>query len=306
MRNFLAAIGIILSLHAFSQRPTQQDAQRVTDSIAQATADLAKNKSKPNSANENGSAESEQKVPSGTNKRISIIAGIGASVFGAKLYIDPVVNPTNNFVQLQRAKSLKSNLSLGIAYTPYIQDVINVVSSVDGAGNIITNKKVESGPRGFTIAAFLNPILLSKITENQNFFNSPDIGMGIGFRTIGGLSILATAELFWVQQPRDWFIDQYKGNNATYTVGDEVQKSIDLNDKNIFASKPVLSFGIKLAYTFDIIKTFSSTTSTIVTTNKSEEGSQNSPNINKGSQGNTTEPTARPKPDSTNQKPTNQ
>lgn len=199
------------------------------------------------------------------NKRISFIVGVGPSIASRSLYLDPVIDPINNFVHFQKASRLKGSISLGIAYTPYTTDILSTPTSVNAAGQIVTTQSVETVQKGITGALFVNPLLFSKISENQSYFDSPDFGFGLGYRFAGGVSIFATSEFFWVRQPRDWFADQFKANNAAYMVGGEVQKSIDLKDNNLFATKPTVTFGFKVCYTFDIVKRFITTTTTKLT-----------------------------------------
>lgn len=67
---------------------------------------------------------------------------------------------------------------------------------------------------------------------------------------------MATAEYFTVRQPRQWFVDEFKNNDKTYVIGGAIQKSIDMNDNTIFKNKPVITFGFKACYSFDIIKNY--------------------------------------------------
>jgi len=67
---------------------------------------------------------------------------------------------------------------------------------------------------------------------------------------------MATAEFFSVKQPRQWFIDEFKDKKKPYEIGGAAQKSIDINDNSIFTNKPVITFGFKICYSFDIIKNY--------------------------------------------------
>jgi hypothetical protein len=88
-----------------------------------------------------------------------------------------------------------------------------------------------------------------------------DIGIGWGYRTSGGFTALLVAEFFPIKQPRDYFIEKYKNNDQQYTINNEVQTSVDLNDESIFYNKVAFSIGFKLCYTFDIVKRFADATS---------------------------------------------
>lgn len=104
------------------------------------------------------------------NRRISFIIGPGASYITDRLYENPVINQTNNTVVIDNASRIKTNLAVGIIYTPYISDVIRTISYVDEKGDLKTRKEIESVPRGMTYAVFLNPLSFGKATEAQPFF----------------------------------------------------------------------------------------------------------------------------------------
>jgi hypothetical protein len=249
------------------RRGKNTNLEKVNDSLMKEAADSLQSSAINSAGSGKAVKDKTSEKTAEINPRVSFIAGLGASTFFRSLYVDPIVNPTNNLVQLQFADKLKSNVTLGIAYTPFLYDIITVKSTFDKDGNIVTREDVTTGvPKGLTFAAFINPVALSKISENQTFFNSPDFGAGIGYRGAGGLSVFFTAEAFWVQQPRDWFVKQFKDGNAAYLVDGAPQKTIDLKNNNIFVSKPVITFGFKLAFTFDIIKSFTSSVSTTFTT----------------------------------------
>lgn len=192
----------------------------------------------------------------GRSDRISFIVGPGASFITRKIYDNPAVNQTNNIVMINRATNIKTNLAVGIIYTPYIWDITRRIKYIDVNGQIQTRQEIESVPKGRTIAAFINPVAFTKVTETQPFFNMLDFGVGYGHRFAGGLLLMATAEFFSVRQPRKWFIDEFKGKNKAYEIEGAAQKTIDVNDNSIFTYKPVITFGFKLCYSFDIIKNY--------------------------------------------------
>lgn len=193
---------------------------------------------------------------SSKSDRISFIIGPGASYITKKLFDNPVVNQTNNNVMINDATNIKTNLAVGIIYTPHIWDITRRIRYIDANGLVQTRREIESVPKGRTIAAFVNPIAFTKVTETQPFFNMLDFGVGYGHRFAGGLLIMGTAEFFSVRQPRQWFIDEYKGKNKPYEIGGSPQKTIDINDNSIFTFKPVVTFGFKICYSFDIIKNY--------------------------------------------------
>ncbi len=200
------------------------------------------------------------------SNRISFIIGPGASYINRKLYDDPVVNQTTDLVIINRATNIKSNLALGIIYTPKIYNITRRVAVADGNGQVKMMKQIEVVPKGRTFAAFINPVAFTKATESQSFFSMVDFGIGIGHRFAGGLLLMATGEIFSVRQPRKWFIDEYKDNNKRYEIGGSAQKSIDINDNTIFINKPAITFGFKVCYSFDIIKNYISGAQAIAAT----------------------------------------
>lgn len=181
------------------------------------------------------------------NNRISFIVGIGASVIATDLYQNPAINLANNNVIIEESQNLKTNVSLGIVYTPYKTKI----KYVDGREEIV--------PKGISFATFINPIALTSATENQSFFNMTDFGVGIGYKFAEKVMIMATMEWLSVRQPRQWFITEFEGNNKAFLINESPQLSFDLTDNNIFETKIATTFGFKICYTFDIIKNFKET-----------------------------------------------
>lgn len=215
-------------------------------------------------ANNNSGNNSGDNDNFGRNKRISFIAGVGASYITESLFQDPVVNKTNNNVIIGEAGKIKTNLTLGIAYTPYVYDITSTIRTIGTDGRISTRRVIEHVPKGFTVAAFLNPISLTRVNQSQPFFNMVDFGLGIGHRTAGGVLFMLTTEFFSVNQPRQWFIDQFKGNDKNYVIGGSPQTTIDPTDNSIFTNKMAVTFGFKVCYTFDIIKNYYNSSQTII------------------------------------------
>lgn len=189
----------------------------------------------------------------GWNKRISFVVGGGASVVSTKLYADPVVNKTNNFVMIEEASSLKPNLSLGIVYTPKVSNVIRTIK-VKKDNQIVDEQLIEYFPRGISFALFMNPVSLSSLSSSS-VTNTVDLGLGLGWRS-GNFSVFLTNEYFALRQPREYFVSQYKNNDQPFIINGEIQNAIDINDNSIFKTSIATSWGIKLCYTFDIVKSF--------------------------------------------------
>lgn len=192
----------------------------------------------------------------GWKDRFAFIIGGGVSVTPKALYDIPVVNKTDNSVIIESSQKLRTSLTLGIVYTPKVINALRYITKPkDKKGTALdTFALVEYIPHGLTFAMFVNPISLTKLNESS-FTNSVDLGFGIGWRS-GSFLIMATADFFSIKQPRQWFIDDYKDKNKAYIINGQTQNSIDVNDNSIFKSSIVTSFGIKLAYTFDIARSF--------------------------------------------------
>lgn len=190
----------------------------------------------------------------GWNKRISFFIGAGISTIGNTVYELPVIDKTTNNVIIEEAGSLKPNVSMGIVYTPFVYDVQRRIRYRDTNGDLQTKYITEHVPKKFSIALFINPISLS--AANSNLGNTVDLGFGLGWRS-DSFSVFATMEFFSLKQPRNYFVEQYKTNDQQYIIGGETQTAIDINDNSIFKSEVITSFGIKLAYTFDIVSRYS-------------------------------------------------
>lgn len=186
------------------------------------------------------------------SKRISFVIGLGPAIFHPTLYQLPVVDKSNNSnVIIEKAQHIKISASFGIIYTPYFY---KITDPEHPNGEFIT--------KGISYAAFLNPISILKPDDNQSIFNPIDFGVGVGYKTAGGISIMGTFELFGTRQPKDWFIEKYKSNNLNYSIPganntSDTQQTFDPSDNNIFRTRVIPSFGFKVCYTFDIIKSYS-------------------------------------------------
>ena len=189
----------------------------------------------------------------GWNKRLSFVAGGGASFISSRIYNIPVINKSNNFVIIEEADVVKSNLSFGIVYTPFVSNVIRKIKIIKD-GKFVIDTLIEYYPRGITFALLLNPISLSNVAESS-FSNTIDIGYGFGWRS-GNITFLLTNEYFAIRQPREYFIRQFEGNDKSFIVNGQIQTLIDQNDDSIFLNKIAVSWGFKVVYTFDIIKSF--------------------------------------------------
>jgi hypothetical protein len=187
------------------------------------------------------------------SKRVSFIAGGGLSVVTNKLYQDPIVDKTNNFVKIEELQRWKPNLTLGISYTPFLVNAVRKIKTVENEKEV-EKTLIEYYPKGITFSLFLNPFSVSKLSENS-LSNTVDLGLGIGYRS-DNFSFLVTSEFFSIRQPRDYFVKKYSEEDLSYIVDGQIQKAFDINDNTVFTKKVAISFGIKFAYTFDIIRSF--------------------------------------------------
>lgn len=191
----------------------------------------------------------------GWKDRVAFIVGGGTALIATELYDIPVVDKTTNFVTLEKANTIKSNLSLGIAYTPYIKNVVRTVKFIDANTNTVQEKTIVGyEPRGITFSLFLNPLNLTGVSANS-IANTVDVGFGLGWRS-GDFIFLFTNEYFLARQPRKYFVDIYRNNDTAYEINGHPQTTIDTTDNNIFKNKVAVSWGIKIAYTFNITKKF--------------------------------------------------
>lgn len=174
------------------------------------------------------------------DQKISFIAGVGGSYILKDLYQSPAVDLSTKNVILEKAQNFKSNISFGIAYT----------------GKTLKLRDGTRVPYGRTIVAFINPVSFNQVTDNQSFFDMVDFGFGIGHKFAGSMMILGTIEFFNVRQPRDWFITEYQNNDSQFLIDGAPQVSFDVKDNNIFKNKMAATIGLKLCYTFDIIKSY--------------------------------------------------
>lgn len=189
----------------------------------------------------------------GWSKRVSFIVGGGISAISNELYQDPIVDKVNNHVQIEELQRWKPNLTLGISYTPFVVNTFRKISFIE-EGKVVEKTLIEYYPKGITFSLFLNPVSVSKLSENS-LSNTVDLGLGVGYRA-DNFSFLVTSEFFAIRQPRAYFIEQYLDKNQSYVVDGQVQKAFDINDNTIFTKKIAASFGIKFAYTFDVIRSF--------------------------------------------------
>lgn len=174
---------------------------------------------------------------------ISFVVGLGGVIGFKRYYQMPAIDPIDKKVKLDYAQPSGLNASIGIVYSPFFNPT----------------KSIGDVNRSWSFAAFFNPLNIVSSSNNiQNTFSLENFGVGAGWKTLSGLSFFLTIEAFSIKQPRQWFIEKYKNNDTPYILQidgqPQTQTSIDTNDNNIFEKKYILGIGIKICYTFDIVK----------------------------------------------------
>jgi hypothetical protein len=179
------------------------------------------------------------------------MVGAGPSYVLNNLYLDPAINKATNAVVIEDAGHIRSNISLGVVFTPWVTTKIREVPSKKRPAGDTVYAYEATGP---SFALFLNPINVTKLSD-VSLATNVDLGLGVGYRN-GSVSFLATLEFFGVRQPRDYFVERYKSNDKTYIINNQTQTTISPTDNDVFRNKLVTAIGFKMAFTFDIIKQF--------------------------------------------------
>lgn len=123
--------------------------------------------------------EIKMKKQPNINPRISFIFGAGAAVMLSTIYEEPVIDKATSFVKINKGSPLKTSISLGIVYTPFLW-------TVDGEKDIA---------KGISYALFISPTTIGTIGNNLVKTNV-DAGFGIGYRTVGGFSVFGVVDFF--------------------------------------------------------------------------------------------------------------
>lgn len=189
-----------------------------------------------------------------SKKNFAFIIGGGVSYLQSDRYLKPIVNQSNNNVIIEKASNLNPNFSLGIVYTPWIYNVEGQLPAMDEKGAYKLVDVINEVPKGPSMALFFNPLSIDVSEAALN--KAVELGIGIGWRW-GDFSLFLTYENLITRQPRDYFIEEYSSNDKNYTVDDEIQKSIDIDDDSIFTNKVLEAVGFKMVYSFGVIKSFS-------------------------------------------------
>lgn len=179
------------------------------------------------------------------NSRISFVVGFGSSYTVDNVYQMPVVSTLDNKVKMEIGQRERLNATLGIVYTPYIYRIID---NEHPEGYLAT--------KGLSFVGFFNPVSILKNSNLEDNFSLSNFGIGVGLKTVMGIGIYGVFEMYSIKQPKQWFIDEFKNGDKEYKVNNNIQSSFSSDDNNIFRNKLYPSIGIKVCYSFDIIRNF--------------------------------------------------
>jgi hypothetical protein len=262
---YLCLIILLLSTNIYSQ-----DVYSQVDSPKTKPANIKKDTAKTNKKNDIGTdidstAKGIDAGDYGWQSRFAVFLGAGVGVSTGQLYNDPVINPSNNVVEIEKSQKITTSLSLGVVFTPHIYSVTRTIPVIDSKGNTKDVQLIAYVPKGISYAVFLSPVNLTKLSSD-GFVNNVDVGLGIGYRN-GDFLALATIDFLSVRQPRQYFVDQYSDSSQTFTIGGQTQTSIDVTNNNIFYNKLETVIGIKLCFAFSLAKSFYSSSQSLTKEN---------------------------------------
>lgn len=188
----------------------------------------------------------------GWNNRIALIIGGGPSIRFGKAYSNIIITETDKTVQLEEIGNFRSNISIGLSFTPSVTNVSRIIKYINADGTTATKKITHYTPRGLSLSLFISPLAISGSNE-INTGTNVDLGIGIGYR-YDEFSIFITNEYFQLNQPRQYFIDAYNNKDLTYSIDGQIQNEISITNDSVYRKKLFTSFGIKVSYTLSVAK----------------------------------------------------
>ena len=161
-----------------------------------------------------------------------------------------VISPIDNTVQFQEKPNLHSGISTGLVWTPFT----SIYKSNNKKNNKLEYKKKNNG---VSVALLINVFNLSFSGEQVNSTTPINVGFGLGWREqSSGFLALLTYEFAPLRQPRNYFINEYRGKNKPLLLSgtQEPLKAININDDALFYTKLYQFIGVKIAYSFGFKK----------------------------------------------------
>lgn len=187
----------------------------------------------------------EQGMPIEYEKAFNVFAGAGFSHRLSDLY-SVTISPIDRTVQFDLSSPANFSLTTGFIWNPFIYPYKKFFYK-----DKTVDWKYEYLRWPLAIALLINVYNINLGSTKANYGSAIDGGFGIGYRK-DNFCILATYELSYLKQPRDYFISQYKDKNKNLLLYNSNQptQSISIEDNSIFDSKFFPSLGIRIAYAF--------------------------------------------------------
>lgn len=156
------------------------------------------------------------------------------------------ISPVDNTVQFEKVSRLNSGISTGLVWNPF-----RAAYKVWDYKEKTKDWHYEYKRRPFAVALLLNVFKFSFGDEQANETSPIDVGFGLGYRKDNFL-VLLTTEFTPIRQPRQYFIDQYKGKDRPLILvnSSEPVRTISTDDNSLFLTTLFPSLGLKIAYSF--------------------------------------------------------
>lgn len=176
---------------------------------------------------------------------INFFAAAGVSFRLQDIY-SVAVSPIDKTVQFDKGSPIFSSLTTGLVWNP-----VALPYKVTYYKDKEKDWRYEYKSLWPCFALLVNVFNLSFSGQQPNSTLPIDVGFGLGYRK-DGLCILATCEFTPIRQPRQFFIKGYKDQNKQliYSGGTDPVTEISPDNNNLFTTKLIPAFGIKVAYAF--------------------------------------------------------
>ncbi|WP_207431373.1 hypothetical protein [Sabulibacter ruber] len=171
---------------------------------------------------------------------------------GTRSLYNMSINPTNYTVQFERISPATVVLSTAVMFnvkTYFLREKVNPAGPATLAN---TRGQVFAIPARWSVGAVVN---LAQFSAESNLYNEQiDGGLGIGYELNENIFVLGSFEFMSVKQPRDYFIDQYKGKNSQLIIDEVPVKNFNYDDDNIFINKYIPSVSLKIVFGLALTK----------------------------------------------------